>query len=83
MPLFEYRCPACGLTEEHLHLGSQPAPATQTCSRCKKPSQKLEFPTRVALARSGMDNARAAIRPAVQDLFLPLRRDRRQAVDRA
>lgn len=57
MPLFEYRCSTCGLTEEHLHLGSSPAPTSLTCSRCKATSQKLEFPTRVALARSGMDNA--------------------------
>ena len=57
MPLFEYRCVACGLTEEHLVMGSRPAPATETCSRCGASSQKLDFPTRVALARSGMDNA--------------------------
>ena len=57
MPLFEYRCGACGLTEERLIMGSRPAPPTDTCTRCGKVSQKLEFPTRVALARSGMDNA--------------------------
>lgn len=57
MPLFEYRCGACGLTEERLIMGSRPAPPTDTCTRCGKVSQKMAFPTRVALARSGMDNA--------------------------
>lgn len=57
MPLFEYRCSSCGLTEERLILGTRPAPPTDTCTRCGASSQKLDYPTRVALARSGMDNA--------------------------
>lgn len=58
MPIFEYKCPECGLLNEHLTLGSQvEVPATIPCKRCKAESPKRDFPSSISLARSGMDNA--------------------------
>lgn len=57
MPLFEYKCAQCGLVEEHLVFSTRETPTTQTCGRCRGVSTKLDFPTRISLARSGMDNA--------------------------
>ena len=56
MPIFEYTCPQCSLTHDHLVLSPQPTPATHECPRCKNQATKKDF-SRVALARSGMDNA--------------------------
>lgn len=56
MPLFEYTC-SCGVRHEHLVLPPNQPPATHPCPRCKEPAQKRDFPTSIALARSGMDNA--------------------------
>ena len=57
MPLFEYKCVSCGLMEEHLIMPGKPTPATFTCSRCSAVSEKRDYPSRIALARSGMGNA--------------------------
>ena len=57
MPLFEYKCSKCGLVEEHLILHTPATPQTKVCGRCRGEAKKLDFPTRIALGRSGMDNA--------------------------
>ena len=55
MPLREYKCPDCGLLDEHL-IGGEP-PDTQPCRRCGKPAELRRIPSSIALARSSMDNA--------------------------
>ena len=57
MPLFEYKCPDCGLVEEHIVFSTKDNTPTKPCGRCKAASVKLAFPTSISLARSGMDNA--------------------------
>mgnify|MGYP005615570817 CR=1 FL=1 len=57
MPIFEYKCPDCGLLNEKLTLGSQEVTATMPCKRCGAEATKRDFPSSISLARSGMDNA--------------------------
>ena len=55
MPLREYKCPECGLLDEHLIYGTPPAYVP--CKRCRQPAELRVMPSSIALARSGMDNA--------------------------
>lgn len=55
MPIFEYNC-SCGLRHEHLVLPPHTAPTTHPCPRCRAEAVKQDYPSSVALARSGMDN---------------------------
>lgn len=57
MPIREYRCPSCNLLDELIVHSSTESPATKKCSRCGADSALLQFPTSIALARSGMDNS--------------------------
>ena len=56
MPLYEYQYRECKLLQEAL-VFTQPAPSTKPCVKCKGTADKREYPTSIALARSGMDNA--------------------------
>ena len=52
MPIFEYKCPDCGLLNEHLTLGSQEVPATIPCKRCKAASPKREVSNRPTIRKA-------------------------------
>ena len=55
MPIREYKCPSCGLLDEHI-LNGEP-PATLPCKRCQAPADLKRMPSSIALSRSSMDNA--------------------------
>ena len=56
MPIREYKCPDCGLLSEKVYLGTD-YPKTAECPRCHATAEARNFPSSIALARSGMDNA--------------------------
>lgn len=55
MPIREFRCPDCNLLDEAIISGDPPP--TRKCSRCGGVAVLAQFPSRIALARSGMDNS--------------------------
>lgn len=57
MPLFEYKCSKCSLLDERLvYPPEKPLPEVP-CARCGAPAHRMEFPSRISLSRSSMDNA--------------------------
>ncbi len=53
MPIYEYRCDACGLAQARLLLGSE-RHTPQTCERCGS-ADLTKLPSRVAFHRSEAD----------------------------